>query len=101
MVASWISEGKIKIEDEELICELTIENKYQIIKSVYASSFFTLEEKQALRKIIFENDASDKGKSVQQLLDYSLPDAELKATLWAELTNLESTTPLLTKIIQI
>jgi len=49
-----------------------------------------LEQKNALKAKTFENDTSDKSHQVQKVCEYSLPDADLKAKLWAELTDLES-----------
>ena len=43
LAASWILNGKITIDGVELKTSLTPDHKYQIIKSYYASSDFTLE----------------------------------------------------------
>ena len=40
-----------------------------------------------MRAKAFENDESDAGLNVQKVLDYSLPDAALKARLWEEITD--------------
>lgn len=61
LAASWIFNGKITIEGEDLQSTLTPEHKYSIARTYFASPFFTLEEKQALKAKAFEDDTSDKG----------------------------------------
>lgn len=90
LFASWIKDGKIVIKSEELKSELTSEHKYAIILTYYASPEFTLDEKKALKEKTFENDKSDRAIKIQERCEYSLPDAELKAKLWQEITNLDS-----------
>ena len=60
LVSSWITDGKVTVDDQELDTKLTPDQKYAIIKSVFASRCFTDEEKQALRAKTFEGDTSDK-----------------------------------------
>ena len=62
--ASWILDGKVTVDDEELKCELTLEQKYTIVRKQWASSEFSPEEKKALREKIFETDQSDAGNDV-------------------------------------
>ena len=90
MAASWIENNKIIIGDVELKTSLTPDHKYAIIKSYSASKYFTVEEKQALKAKVFENDSSDKAKQVQKTCEFSLPEAKLKEQLWNDLVNLES-----------
>ena len=90
LCSSWINEGKIKVGGEELKCEFTPEHKYSIIKSYCASKAFTLDEKNALKAKVFENDTSDKAKNVQEVCESILPDADLKAKIWEEVTNIDS-----------
>ena len=101
LAASWITNGKINVDGEELKTALTPEHKYSIIKSYYSSKHFTIEEKEALKVKAFEGDASDKGQNVQKGCGYSLPEAELKAKLWAELVNLDSTDSILESQLKI
>ena len=60
LAASWIQNGKITVEGESLLTVLTPEHRYAIIKSIYSSPYFTMEEKQTLKSKAFENDNSDK-----------------------------------------
>jgi len=90
LAASWIHENTIKIDGEELKCELTNEHKYAIVKSYYASPHFSLDEKKALKAKTFETDDSDNAKNVQKVCDWSLPEPALKEKLWAEITDFES-----------
>ena len=87
VAADWILSGKVLVEGEELQCELTQKQKYDIVKGYWASRDFTLDEKKAVRAKVFEKDESDAGLNVQKVLDYSLPDATLKARLWEEITD--------------
>ena len=76
--AEWIKEGKIKIEDKELTCELTDEHKHTILKNYSASPHFTVEQKVHLKFKAFENDKSDDGKQVQKICLLNVPDPKLK-----------------------
>lgn len=55
-----VETGKLRVDDQEIDLTLTPDHKYSIIKLVYGSKDFTLEQKQALRAKVFENDTSDK-----------------------------------------
>ena len=90
MVAAWITEGKITVEDVELKCKLTTDHKYKIIQSIYASPHFDNDEKRKLRDKCFENDKSDRAQTIMKICDYSMPSAELKEKLWSEMTDPES-----------
>ena len=85
LTAQWIHSGTIAIDGEELLCELTNEHKYAIIKRYYASPEFTPDEKKALNQATFKNDESDTGKQIQKVCEYSLPDQALKEQLWEEI----------------
>ena len=61
---------------------MTPEHRYAVIKTIYSSKHFTIEEKQALKDKAFANDTSDKAHQVQSTCDYALPDAALKEKLW-------------------
>ena len=61
----------------------------------WSSSDFTMEQKRTLKDKIFEGDISDKGSNVQKVLEWSLPDPQLKAKLWAEITDQNSTDSLI------
>ena len=89
--AQWVNNNKIKVDDSELGCELSGPQKYDIVKKYWASSDFTQDEKNALKTKVFANDGSDAGKNVQKVLDWSLPDADLKKRLWDEITDVNST----------
>ena len=93
--ADWITNGKVTVDGEELKCDVTAKQKYDILKKYYASADFSLDEKKALRAKVFENDDSDAGKNVQKVLDYSLPDGALKQRLWDEITDAASTDSLM------
>jgi hypothetical protein len=90
LAAAWINEGKILIDGLELGMPLTADQKYGILKTIHASKFFTLEEKQALLKKGLENDNSDKAHHTTKICESIYPDAALKEKLWKELTDLEA-----------
>ena len=77
----------MKIDDEEIKIELTNTQKYSIVKSYWASPEFNLDEKKALRDKALEGDDSDQAQNVRKVLDWSLPDRDLKARLWDEITD--------------
>ena len=91
MTASWIHEGKIVIDGQELNFQLTANHKYEILKAFYASPHFTLDEKKALKEKALEGDESDKAKSTSKICDFSLPDPALKEQLWKEITDAQTT----------
>jgi len=43
LVASWITTGQVKVNDEVLPMTLDPKQKYEILKSYWASSQFTLD----------------------------------------------------------
>ena len=88
--AEVIQTNKLKFDGQEIDVSLTPDHKYQFIKAYYGHKDFTIEQKEALKTLIFENDTSDKGAQVKALCDYSLPDPELKMKLWNDLTSLTS-----------
>lgn len=90
LAAQWLRDGKVTINGIELKSSLKPDHKYAIIKLIYSSRGFTDKEKNELRTITFEGDATDKAHSVQKMCDNSLPSAELKAKIWTQLTDLTS-----------
>jgi len=90
IVSEWILTGKVSFGDEEIKVELTADQKYQVIKSYWASPHFTLDEKKALRTKALEGDGSDNAMIVSKVCEWSLPDQELKKKLWSEITDLSS-----------
>lgn len=64
LVASWIQNGKVTIDGVDLKSSLTPDHKYSIIKSIYGSTYFTIDEKKTLREKVFEGDTSDKAHQV-------------------------------------
>lgn len=67
--------------------ELTTPQKYQILKSFYASPHFNSDEKKALKEKALQGDKSDEARIVSKVCDWSLPDPELKQRLWDEITD--------------
>ena len=45
----WIINKKVTVDDEELKCELTNDQKYTIARKYWASTEFSLEEKKTLK----------------------------------------------------
>jgi len=87
LCADWIHTGKFIYMNEEIDVELSPAQKYQILKSYYASLHFHNDDKKALKQKALEDDNSDAALIVSKLCDYSLPDAELKQRLWEDITN--------------
>lgn len=83
--ADWILNKKVVIEGEEVDVELTPKQKYVIVKKYWASTFFNMDEKKALRDVALADDNSDDAGNVKKVLDWILPDAALKERLWAEI----------------
>ena len=91
LLADWIHNDSVVIEEEKLDVELTANQKYAICKGYWANKAFTLDEKKALRDKALAGDNSDNAGNVRKVLDYSLPDAALKERLWGEILD-ENTT---------
>ena len=83
------------IDGQDLETPLTDDHKIAITKLYFSSAAFTNEEKKALSEKAFAGDTSDKVIQAQQVNDYSIPDADLKAKLWEEIANPSSTETLL------
>ena len=91
LLADWIHNDSVVIEEEKLDVELTANQKYAICKGYWANKAFNLDEKKALRDKALAGDNSDNAGNVRKVLDYSLPDAALKERLWGEILD-ENTT---------
>jgi hypothetical protein len=74
---------------------LTAEHKYKIVQLYFASPHFDLESKKALKTRYWDGDNSDKARNVYTVCDFSLPDAEIKAHLWDEITDAQSKSTLM------
>jgi len=90
IACGWITGGKIVINGETLDVEVTEDQKYAILKSVYSSTHFELEKKKEIREIIFKDDKSDAGVKIQHVCDHSLPDPKEKERIWAEIVDMNS-----------
>lgn len=64
--------------------------KYEILKSYWASSHFTLDQKKELRDKALESDDSDAAVQIKKVLEWILPDADLKQRLWEDITESQS-----------
>ena len=93
--ADWILKESISVEDTKLGCTLTPAQKYTIVKKYWACTEFSKEQKDELRKKCFDKDDSEPGMTAQKVLDYSLPDKDLKERLWKEITDKDSKESLL------
>ena len=90
LVSSWITTGQVKVNDEVLPMTLDPKQKYEILKSYWASSQFTLDQKKELRDKALESDDSDAAVQVKKVLDWILPDSDLKKRLWEDITESQS-----------
>ena len=90
LTEQWIKTGEVCIDGDKLETTLTADQKYAIIKSFFASPHFDTDRKKALKELVFAGDDSDKGQKVALRCDLSLPDAEQKERLWAQITDINS-----------
>lgn len=95
LLADWILNDKVIIEGEELGVELTANQKYAICKGYWAHSAFSLDEKKQLRDKALLDDNSDNASNIRKVLEYSLPDADLKERLWGEILDEQTTCSLM------
>ena len=82
--------GKFTYLNETIPIELTQPQKHQILEAFYASPHFSTDEKKALRQKALEDDNSDAAQTVHLVCEYSLPDPELKQSLWEAITDPET-----------
>lgn len=94
VAAKWLEDEKVSVDGEELKCVLRPVFTYMIIKKYWASSDFSLEQKQALRDKLFAKDDSDAANECKKVIEWSLPDEKLKEQLWNEITDAETKDPL-------
>lgn len=64
MCQEWILTSKLIISGELVQVELTTPQKYSILKSFYASPYFTSDEKKALKLVALKDDNSDEATLV-------------------------------------
>lgn len=89
-MANWIFEEDQK-KPENFV--LTKPQKYSVLKTYHASKDFTKEQKDKLREVVMKGDNSDEGHQVIRSCELILPDADLKAKLWKEITDPNTTEP--------
>lgn len=86
-MSEWILEESA---DKSDFFKLQPTQKYQVLKTYTASVHFSQEEKAKLKEAVLANDTSDEGKEAGRKCDWVLPDNDLKARLWSDITNPET-----------
>jgi len=77
LLFKWLNEGT-GIEDYSL----SLDQRYDIVKIIYADSQFSIEEKRKLLDKELEKDKSDDGLRAQKACEASIPVAENKEKHW-------------------
>jgi len=90
LMSKWIHEEAENKKDNFV---LTKQQKYSVVKTYHACPDFSKEQKDALKAIVMKDDNSDEGLQCVKYCDMVLPDADLKAKLWAEITDPKTTEP--------
>lgn len=84
----WLEGSKIVVDGKELF-ELSKSHKYSIVRIIFKSKHFSLEQKQALLDKVGGEDISDQGEQLRASCYASTPDPEVKAKVWDDITNPE------------
>lgn len=92
----WMDNSKINVDGQDLY-ELNKNQKGVILRKTFASREFTPEQKQELLQKIAGDDMTDKGERLRATCNAALPDAAVKAQIWADITNPASTDSLYVK----
>ena len=86
----WLRQSKITVDGQELY-ELKQNHKLSIVKTAFKASCLSLEEKQELLNQTLGDDRSDLSENCRATCESSLPDPEIKARVWAEVTDPSNT----------
>lgn len=85
----WLEQSKISVNDQHLY-ELKPMHKQTILKVVFKSTAFSQEQKMDLLDLTLGEDKSDLSENCRVSCMASLPDPEVKAKIWQEITDMES-----------
>lgn len=86
----WLEQAKITADGKDLH-ELALKHKYAILKVLFKSPEFDSEFKHELLEKTIGEDKSDIAANTRAVCRASLPDPEIKAQVWAEITDTSST----------
>ena len=82
----WIESNKITVGDSSLY-ELQPQHKHEILKCLFRSKHFEPDTKMEMMQKIFSDDKSDIVDRCRAACIASLPNPEIKAKVWAEITD--------------
>lgn len=82
----WLEQSKIMVGDQNLY-DLQKSHKMSILRLLFKSKYFGLDQKMALLESTLGDDKSDLAENCRASCMAGLPDAEVKAQIWAEITN--------------
>jgi len=86
----WLESGKITAGDEQLF-EIQKKHKWAILKALFRSKHFATDIKMELLEMTLGEEKSDLALQTRATCMASLPDPDVKATIWAEITDPDST----------
>lgn len=78
----WMEQSKITDSDGQTIYELKAAHKHSILRVVFKSLDFTVEQKMDLLETTLGEDKSDLAENCRAACLAGLPDPEVKARVW-------------------
>lgn len=89
MCIEWMDASEIKIDGESLFT-LNKKHNYSILSRLFKSRSFTYNEKMEKMMKVMADDNTDIAVNTRAKCMACLPDAEMKAKVWAEITDVNS-----------
>lgn len=82
----WLETNKITVGDASLY-ELNPSHRRSILRCLFESRHFEYETKMEMMEMVLSDDKSDQADRCRAACISSLPDPEVKAKVWAEITD--------------
>lgn len=82
----WLETNKITVGDASLY-ELNATHRRKILRCLFESRHFEYDTKMEMMEMVLSDDKSDQADRCRAACISSLPDPEVKAKVWAEITD--------------
>lgn len=86
MAVEWLKQCKITLDGQDIF-NLLPKHKHTILRVIFKSRIFDLETKMALLEETLGDDKSDLASNCRTSCLAGLPDPEVKARIWSEITD--------------
>lgn len=82
----WMDQSEITVDGKSLY-KLAKKHNYSILSRMFKSKSFSVEQKNAKLEKVIGDDKTDVAENTRAKCYAGLPDAEVKAKVWAEITD--------------